>query len=128
MSSRGWRSAPRDLTGALTLARHIKHLRWISRDVLPVAQFATVRSLVVCASRDDMPSLPLISIRGIKPFHVVGDTCLERITWFVAEAVADIREIRLGEILIMGMRILDIIRFEISAERVIQHLDQLVEG
>ena len=46
----------------------------------------------------------------------------------VTQRIVRVVQIRLGEILVMGMRVIEIIRLKICLQRAIQNKDQLVEG
>src|SRR5205085_8721095 len=67
--------------------------------------------------RRSAPSLPCRSSVsfGIQPFHVIGHAGFEREARLVAKSLANAGEIRLGKILVMRVRVLDVIRFEIRA-------------
>ena len=53
----------------------------------------------------------------IQPFHVIGYPRFKRKLRAVTKRAARVGQIRLGEILIMGVRIIEVIRLKISLER-----------
>src|SRR6478609_2153962 len=78
--------------------------------------------------RGRIPRLTLgMTLRRIQPFHIIG---YPRFKWKfrrVTERAARVGQIRLGEILVMGVRIIEVIRLKISLERAIQNKDELVK-
>src|SRR5437667_80761 len=56
------------------------------------------------------------SLTSVQPLHVIADALFQRESWLVTERAARVREIGLREVLIMGMRILDVIRPKLCAE------------
>src|SRR6476620_5497751 len=64
---------------------------------------------------------------SIQPCHIIG---YPRFKWKlrgVSERAARVGQIRLGEVLVMGVRIIEVIRLKISLERAIQNKDELVK-
>src|SRR5438105_2125365 len=78
--------------------------------------------------RRSAPSLPCGSSVsfGIQPFHVISDAGLERIAGLIAKSTPNAGEIRLGKILVVRVRVLDVSRFDVRASGAVQHSDQVV--
>ena len=58
-----------------------------------------------------------MTLRRIQPFHVIGHPCFKRKLRLVTERAARVGQIRLGEILVMGVRIIEVIRLKICLQR-----------
>ena len=73
---------------------------------------------------DDMsPHSQESALRGIQPVHVIAHAVFERKSWLVAECAAGIREIGLGEVLVMRVRVIDVIRLKICVETFVKNGD-----
>src|SRR5256885_16682113 len=68
-----------------------------------------------------------MTLRRIQPFHIIG---YPRFKWklrLVTERAARLGQIRLGEILVMGVRIIEVIRLKIGLQGAIQNKDEIVK-
>src|SRR5258707_7364896 len=63
----------------------------------------------------------------IQPFHIIGYPCFKWKLRGVTECAARVGQIRLGEILVMGVRIIEVIRLKISLQGAVQNKDELVK-
>src|SRR4051794_4387056 len=65
---------------------------------------------------------------GIEPSHVIEYPFFEWVARFIAKCGPGATQVRLCEILIMGVRVVDVFGFEVRTERFVQNLHELVEG
>src|SRR5205807_3038484 len=77
------------------------------------------------------PSIAEVRASGrllwIQPFHIIGHPRFKWKLWRVTERAARVGQIRLGEILVMGVRIIEVIRLKIGLQGAIQNKDELVK-
>src|SRR5947199_10640934 len=52
---------------------------------------------------------------SVQPLHVILHAGFERKLWRITECIAHTRQVRFGEVLIMRVRIIDVIRLKICA-------------
>src|SRR4029077_7176057 len=83
---------------------------------------------VTLSFRGGIPRLTLgITLRRIQPFHIIG---YPRFKWKlrrVTNRAARLGQIRLAEILVRGVRIIELIGLKIGLQSAIQNKDELVK-
>src|SRR4029077_20485123 len=83
---------------------------------------------VTLSFRGGIPRLTLgMTLRRIQPFHMIG---YPRFKWKlrgVTERAARVDQIRMGEILVMGVRIIEVIWLKIGLQSAVQNKDELVK-